>query len=238
MKKSFVCKTCNTEFERDVFPSNINKKTFEFCSASCRNKSRTLKEVECPVCLKLFKPVMYETRKIYCSKECSNYASRGRKSYNPKTHSKYDREFVKENYPKYGAAWVAEKLGYTKSAIANLAYKLNIILNKDIYYEKVHKSAKEYMSSDKNPNWGGGITNEQWGSNWKEQRKKALKRDGYTCQVCWLISGDNHVHHIQPRKYFTGHIEDANVLSNLITLCSSDHKLVECGKIKCPTPIH
>jgi hypothetical protein len=181
---------------------------------------------------------MYETRKIYCSKECANYAKRGQKSGNPKTHSKVEIDFVKNNYPERGAGWIAEKLGYTKSAISNLANRLRIVLNKDIYYDKVHNAAKEYMSSDKNPNWGGGVTYKKWGNNWDKQREKALKRDGYTCQVCWLIDRANHVHHIKPRRFFAECIEDANVLSNLITLCAKDHKLVECGKIQCPIPHH
>jgi hypothetical protein len=77
------------------------------------------------------------------------------------------------------------------------------------------------------------------GDNWEMQREKALKRDGFQCLRCGLTrekhkettNFDLHVHHRRPRKWYykkpNKDIEDANQLSNLITLCSSCHKKLE-----------
>jgi len=73
-----------------------------------------------------------------------------------------------------------------------------------------------------------------YGSNWKEQRNKAIERDRYRCQSC----GDHinelrdeessglEVHHIVPIREFD-EPEDANFQENLITLCSKCHHKVE-----------
>lgn len=63
-----------------------------------------------------------------------------------------------------------------------------------------------------------------YGANWQTQRKQALKRDNFTCQVCGRISKTEslHVHHREPFRNFTSFLE-ANQLSNLVSLCSSCH---------------
>jgi predicted HNH restriction endonuclease len=85
------------------------------------------------------------------------------------------------------------------------------------------------------------------GDNWKEQRTKALERDGFQCVRCGLsreehrqkTGFDLHVHHRKPRKRFykspDKDIEDANKLENLITLCSSCHRILECLPVQ-PKP--
>lgn len=71
-----------------------------------------------------------------------------------------------------------------------------------------------------------------FGDNWDEQRAKALERDGERCQGCGVSPEDLHygyllVHHIKPRKEFYSDGEfneqEANKLSNLVTLCLSCH---------------
>ena len=81
------------------------------------------------------------------------------------------------------------------------------------------------------------------GSNWDSQKRKALKRDDYSCQICGhrrqIISITKNridVHHIKPYVLFDGDFEAANQLSNLITLCHTHHIQVENGKIGCPQP--
>lgn len=241
MKKEFTCKYCHTAFQREVFPKDAKKSTFEFCSPVCRNKSRSLEKLSCPICGQLFTPRINDivngkkVRKRFCSAKCGNKSRIGSKSTNPKTHTQKERDFVKENYPTMGADWLSEKMGYSKKAIACLAHKIGVTLNKDVYRKKVHDAAKEYMTGSRNPNWQGGETYKELGSNWGTQRKAAIKRDGYACQVCFVVSRKNHIHHIIPRRFYDGHVEDANVLENLITLCPKHHKLVECGKIKLPS---
>ncbi len=97
-----------------------------------------------------------------------------------------------------------------------------------------------------------------YGSNWRRQRQKALERDGYRCRVCGASgrkeadfaaaahdqSGSNpvrrgitlHVHHKRPFREY-GYVKgvnendlDANQLDNLVTLCPSCHRQAESGQ--------
>lgn len=69
-----------------------------------------------------------------------------------------------------------------------------------------------------------------YGSNWKEQRKKALHRDRFMCQHCGLTNQEHvdqfghglNVHHIIPIQEFD-EPEEANFPLNLITLCKECH---------------
>lgn len=236
MNRKFTCKYCKRTFERST---HGDRKHYDFCSRSCSNKSRVLKKIPCPLCKTLFEPAVVDNggvRRKYCSIKCANAAKRGKPSTNPKTHSKEERDFVKTHYPEKGADWVSEKLGHTKKSIYMLANKIGVRLNKDVYRVKVHDAAKKYMTGEKNPNWQGGVTCDEWGDNWQEQKRAARKRDDYRCQVCGYFSRHITVHHIKPRRLFAGNMNDANVLSNLICLCDKHHVPVEVGKIPCPTP--
>jgi DEAD/DEAH box helicase domain-containing protein len=70
----------------------------------------------------------------------------------------------------------------------------------------------------------------QYGSKWETQRKLARQRDGYCCQICGLKeNGQTHdVHHKIPFRWFND-LEQANQLSNLITLCSRCHQRAEAS---------
>jgi len=72
-------------------------------------------------------------------------------------------------------------------------------------------------------------TNE-YGPNWKSNRDRTRKRDGFICQVCGIPEDTNrhHVHHKKPFRTFSSYFE-ANELDNLITLCPSCHNRVENG---------
>lgn len=54
------------------------------------------------------------------------------------------------------------------------------------------------------------------GLDWKEQRKKALERDYYTCRKCWKKTKS--VHHIIPYR-----ISHDNHVTNLLTECEKCH---------------
>lgn len=75
-----------------------------------------------------------------------------------------------------------------------------------------------------------------YGSNWKEQRKKRLEKDGYECVICQkgneqekIDNGQSlHVHHIRKARNYRikGNqidYEKANRIENLITLCVKCH---------------
>lgn len=73
------------------------------------------------------------------------------------------------------------------------------------------------------------------GSNFKRIREKVIQKDGEECRKCGITrekhksiyNSDIHVHHIISRKFFLDNkfhrLEDGNISSNLITLCSSCH---------------
>jgi len=84
-----------------------------------------------------------------------------------------------------------------------------------------------------NPNWTGGYIR-YYGESWFEARREARQRDDFSCQRCGMpnekhvekTSMQLHVHHIQKFKSFDNH-EEANQLSNLVTLCVDCHKTLE-----------
>lgn len=81
---------------------------------------------------------------------------------------------------------------------------------------------------DKHYRWRDDITSRPYyrGSNWTTIRKRIRGRDGYQCQICGKTEKDigkrMDVHHIKPYRLFETDIE-ANVDSNLISLCPSCH---------------
>jgi 5-methylcytosine-specific restriction endonuclease McrA len=70
----------------------------------------------------------------------------------------------------------------------------------------------------------------RYGSNWSEQREKALERDGWECRDCGTTNEEHldrdgqglHVHHLTKRRKFDDY-EEANRLENLVTLCRDCH---------------
>lgn len=87
--------------------------------------------------------------------------------------------------------------------------------------------SREY-SGENHPRWKD---NDDYyrGPNWARQREKARERDNHECQHCG--SEDQlQVHHITPFESFDDY-QEANELSNLITLCVSCHHRVEWGSL-------
>lgn len=92
---------------------------------------------------------------------------------------------------------------------------------------KMREAHKGKHDGRKSPHWKGGYF-PYYGSNWYSQRRKALKRDGYTCQKCGVLCSydgkENSVHHIMPqRKYlefivdcydFIGNIRDMSIVGH------------------------
>ena len=95
-----------------------------------------------------------------------------------------------------------------------------------------------------------GDYSDRFGSKWHIKREKCLKRDSFECKVCGL-SYDNHiekfgkgleVHHIKPRRKFYKDeklsIDEANKMSNLVTLCKKHHVQVENNIIEVESQCH
>ncbi|AQL44476.1 hypothetical protein BV210_04915 [Halorientalis sp. IM1011] len=99
-----------------------------------------------------------------------------------------------------------------------------------------------YPSGPDHPTWKGGYGDISYGPNWYKQRKRALERDGFECQMpdCSidrethreLWDRDLNVHHITPLDTFIDadgvlDYERSNRLENLVTLCRRHHMLWE-----------
>ena len=67
-----------------------------------------------------------------------------------------------------------------------------------------------------------------YGPGWQRIRKLVLVRDHYTCQACGATEKDQplHVHHKIPLRSFPSY-DQANQLSNLVTLCPACHRQAE-----------
>lgn len=97
------------------------------------------------------------------------------------------------------------------------------------------------FSGDKHPQWKGGLSLinriSGRGPNWKEQRERAIQRDGEACRTCGITreqhqekyGGDLNVDHVVPYHNFNS-FKKANRLSNLKTLCKSCHRREEAKK--------
>jgi DEAD/DEAH box helicase domain-containing protein len=67
-----------------------------------------------------------------------------------------------------------------------------------------------------------------YGPLWAAIRNKVRARDGFRCQNCGTLETDrqHHVHHKIPFRAFSS-TEQANQMSNLVTLCPNCHRLAE-----------
>lgn len=105
--------------------------------------------------------------------------------------------------------------------------------NKNFYCSKECRAS--YIIGPNNPSYTSGNGRKvEYGFNWRSQRRKALERDGFTCQYCGKSPKKSrylHVHHIVPACKFNGDYRTANQLTNLLTLCVKCHKNAEFGKI-------
>lgn len=91
-----------------------------------------------------------------------------------------------------------------------------------------HSCLSEWRSGENHHQYKGGSIN--YGDGWWKSRRRARRRDDYTCQRCGKNESDSErsldVHHIKPVREFDEK-EEAHNLCNLTTLCRSCHRTVE-----------
>jgi len=177
----------------------------------CEDKRGSMKEeYTCKECNSAFKN--YESRDTggkhqFCSRKC--------------------KDKNQENGEYKNCSWCGEDTWKSQSMFREMGdYSIdNHFCNKSC--EQSWK--QKHWTGENHPSWNGGSPSHR-GANWREMRRKALKRDEYSCQVC-DCSREKHyekygfdldVHHKIPAKEFV-QVEDANYLINLVTTCRSCH---------------
>jgi hypothetical protein len=88
-----------------------------------------------------------------------------------------------------------------------------------VFTDERRKNISESFMGEKNCNWNGGKSFEQYSRDWNYTLRIAIReRDNYTCQLCGVKQGDitHSVHHIDYDK------KNCNP-TNLITLCRKCH---------------
>ena len=88
----------------------------------------------------------------------------------------------------------------------------------------------KHINGERHPNWRGG-RRLYYGPSWPPARKKARRRDNYTCQRCSVTEAEIgqhlHVHHIIPfHEFGVERHKEANASSNLLCLCRSCHSYI------------
>lgn len=231
-----ICQNCGKQFHCHK-PSGKDKKLF--CSRHCFYQYRkNLPEhwKPCIVCGKKFWvifPSYYKNGCLRtCSKECSHIL-RVKAFDNPRQHAirvmngkrngskshPERRVFIHKTCKQCSKPYILTgKADHSRRANSNFC-------SHDCWYEFIRKDRS------KHPNWKGGYS-PFYGPNWEKQKRIARKRDNYTCQKCRKVESPNsptlHVHHVKPFRLFgIERYQEANDLSNLITLCSHCHKVIE-----------
>lgn len=188
-----------------------SKKGLSVHKSWCEDKRGSMKkEYTCKECGGTFEN--YESRDTggkhqFCSKEC-------------KDTSETNGQIVK-------CSWCSENTYKPKSSLNEMGdYSID-----NHFCDKSCESSwkREHWTGEDHPSWRGGSPSHR-GSNWLEQRRLALERDGYSCKVCGCSRAEHYdeygfdlgVHHKIPARTFYV-IEDANYQTNLVTVCRGCH---------------
>jgi hypothetical protein len=235
----YECDECGATFER--YPSQVRGEN-QFCSKDCQNgwqkgrdapedhnfRKNGKTEYECDYCGEVNKDypsIVAKGENNFCDKDCAG-------AYRSEQGVDESHNFYKGGPAIVNCAWCDAELERRPCKLD----RSEKFFCGDGDCEGKYKS--KHVTGEYHPNWKGGYV-EYYGSNWNRQRRKALARDNYECQVCGdgkdKLGRNPDVHHIVPVKTFENR-EAANVLGNLITLCRTHHERAERGKIECPTP--
>ena len=96
--------------------------------------------------------------------------------------------------------------------------------------ESVKNKISSSLTGENHPMWKGGGKLD-YGSSWSRKREQRLKKDNHRCQNCGMAREkhveeynlDLNVHHIIPLREFENG-DEANRISNLVTLCIPCHR--------------
>lgn len=217
--KEYKCASC----EKKVYRTDSNIKKEIFCSKECAYKNRTgikkpknLLPFECPICEETIYllPFQIKNRKV-CSTTCRDKL----RSIN---------------------GTVIVECSCCDKKIEKKQFRIN--RNKEFVFcsddcMKKHFRETDFMKGENHPNYIG-LRKKYYGPNWENQRRKALKRDGFQCVECKMsqeehkekYKSDLTVHHKVPFLLHETYLE-ANKLSNLECLCKKCHGFKHKGDL-------
>lgn len=172
---------------------------------------------------------------VVCGTTVTRSANRA-ENHNPCCSDECFSKFYSENYSGEGSPlWKGGKVdkecvvcGDSYQAFQAVADERKLCGDESCHREYKHQTAPKRQE---HYNWKGGYGND-YGPNWDRQREKARQRDNHTCQACGVEESEYHrdldVHHIRRKEWFVENCGDewwqeANDLSNLVTLCMSCH---------------
>lgn len=212
----FVCDECGSEHNTK---RGLHSHMGQMGCGDVRN------EIECSNCGdKIYRYDGYEDGNRFCSRDC------------------YFEHNQKENHPQWNGGEVQVDCAYcggSKTVKRHRAEKdKNFFCDKQCHGDYI----SETRTGDNHPRWEGGEHISFYGSNWDEQRKKALERDNTRCQRCGVdmcdLDSELHVHHIKKLRRFREKYDEptwwekGNKLENLVSLCPSCHQRWEGIPVK------
>lgn len=230
-----ICPCCGKEF---WYHKSWPRK---YCSSKCSataNISRQLGEhavgsgprvkLACNYCGKSFTKNYFEYKKTghhFCSQSCfGKWNSENKRGENHPSYKKVERtcEYCGETFL---ASPNEIERGWAKFCNNECKAKWQ-----SENYDPA-KNPLPVMYGPDNPKWRGGYL-PYYGPDWRPYRRAARKRDKYTCQHCGIteeeLGRELDVHHIVPfREFGVDNHDQANELSNLISLCYLCHMKVE-----------
>lgn len=242
-----ICPNCNTEFE-----TNLSFKKFcnEKCKIEFHNKKKNLKTINCDYCGKEFqRPKHLIGERNFCCRECKDKqlsedksviktCEYCKKEYKIPISRKNKSKFCSQPCRAKAYAKIINKTNRMTvqclNCNKNITRKVSSIREHNFcsiecmgeYYSKTNM-----FSGENSGTWNGGKKTYR-GSNWLSQRRKARKRDNYTCQICGITEDEYgkelSVHHIIPFICFDDYRE-ANKLENLICVCEPCHRKIHSG---------
>lgn len=203
-QKQNICKDCGESFD--------SSRALSVHESWCDDTRGDMKETFiCKECEKKFES--YKSQEAgtvtndFCSREC-------------KDKNEKNGEFVV-------CSWCSSSTYKPQSQLSEMGeYSIdNHFCDKEC--EKLWK--QNHWCGENHPSWSGGSTTHR-GENWHKQRRMALKRDNYECQVCGCTRNEHYeeygrdldVHHKIPAKSFDV-LENANYQVNIVTTCRSCH---------------
>ena len=246
-KATVECGVCGDKFRKQKY--DIEKDDNHYCSMECLHESkRNGVELECEICEDIFRVAKHreDTARV-CSNECrGELTGRILSGINPYEYTckRCGHDFKSQAKDRIYCSKECHNKSMEDQVETECANCAGVLFRVRSQYEL---SDKHFCDFDCRREWMGenwvGEDNPQYingghqyrGSNWPEQRLKALRRDQARCQSCGVAESKkqrgHHVHHIVPYRKFDSW-QEANELSNLVTLCESCHQRWEGIELK------